>query len=87
MSTQSISTQSPDRDRIRESAARRIRVARRSAAALASGQGHAATPQATSPGSSDTTRSASGVGGARILRRWSVADLIARAGGAPRAFA
>ena len=23
----------------------------------------------------------------RILRRWSVADLIARAGGAPRAFA
>ena len=24
---------------------------------------------------------------ARILRRWSVADLIARAGGAPRAFA
>jgi hypothetical protein len=25
--------------------------------------------------------------GARILRRWSVAELIARAGGAPRAFA
>jgi hypothetical protein len=25
--------------------------------------------------------------GARILRRWSVSDLIARAGGAPRAFA
>jgi hypothetical protein len=28
-----------------------------------------------------------GVGEARILRRWSVADLIARAGGAPRAIA
>jgi hypothetical protein len=38
----------------------------------------------------DTTRQAArevGRGGARILRRWSVTDLIARAGGAPRAFA
>lgn len=84
MSTQSISIQSPDRDRLRESAARRIRVTRRSAAGCPPGQGHAAAPHATSPDRPDTTRP---VGGARILRRWSVTDLIARAGGAPRAFA
>ena len=38
----------------------------------------------------DATRQAArevGRGGARVLRRWSVTDLIARAGGAPRAFA
>jgi hypothetical protein len=84
MSTQSISIQSPDRDRTRESAARRIRVPRRSAAALASGQDHAATPHATSP---DRPAAAHQGRGARILRRWSITDLIARAGGAPRAFA
>ncbi len=42
------------------------------------------TASADRPG---TTRHTSRVGGARILRRWSVAELIARAGGAPRAFA
>jgi hypothetical protein len=35
----------------------------------------------------DAPRQVSGVGGARILRRWSVSELIARAAGAPRAFA
>jgi hypothetical protein len=41
-------------------------------------------PKSTSTDRPDATRRAAG---ARILRRWSVADLIARAGGAPRAFA
>ena len=41
-------------------------------------------PKSTTPDRPDATRQ---VNGARILRRWSVADLIARAGGAPRAFA
>ena len=44
-------------------------------------------PQADSPDRPDTKRQAAAAGAARILRRWSVADLIARAGGAPRAFA
>jgi hypothetical protein len=43
--------------------------------------------KSTTPDRPDAARQAGGVGGARILRRWSVADLIARAGGAPRAFA
>ena len=51
---------------------------------LAAGQDTAATPAAASPDRPDPRRQ---TGGARILRRWSVADLIARAGGAPRAFA
>jgi hypothetical protein len=95
MSTQSMTIQSGDR--LPESAARRIRVRRRSAAALApahdhaavpaAAQDHAAAPVAASPARPDATRQGGGVGGARILRRWSVADLIARAGGAPRAFA
>jgi hypothetical protein len=35
----------------------------------------------------DATGQADRAGGGQILRRWSVTDLIARAGGAPRAFA
>ena len=42
------------------------------------------TTSAERPG---TKRHTNRAGGARILRRWSVAELIARAGGAPRAFA
>jgi hypothetical protein len=88
MSTQSI-IQSPDEDRVREFGPRRIRVRRRSAAALAPAQDHAAAPTVASADRSepDGTRQPGGVGGARILRRWSVADLIARADGAPRAMA
>ncbi len=41
----------------------------------------------TTTGRPDAARQTGGAGAARILRRWSVADLIARAGGAPRAFA
>lgn len=47
-------------------------------------------PKPTPADRLDATRQAArevGRGGARILRRWSVTDLIARAGGAPRAFA
>jgi hypothetical protein len=44
-------------------------------------------PSADSRDRPDRTRRAPAVSGARILRRWSVTDLIARAGGAPRAFA
>ena len=87
MNTQSISIQSPDEDRLAESASRRIRVRRRFAAALAPAQDHAAAPVTASPDRPAATRDAGGVAGARILRRWSVADLIARAGGAPRAIA
>jgi hypothetical protein len=36
---------------------------------------------------SDRADAARQARGARILRRWSVSELIARAGGAPRAFA
>jgi hypothetical protein len=57
---------------------------RREPAALAAGQDAAAAPEAASPDRPDTRRP---VSGARILRRWSVSDLIARAGGTPRAFA
>ena len=42
-------------------------------------RGRSAAALATGP--------AGGVGAVRILRRWSVAGLIARAGGVPRAFA
>jgi hypothetical protein len=83
MNTQSISMQSPDGHLLHESAARRFRVRRRSAA-LAPGQAHVVAPVVASPDRPDAARQ---VGGARILRRWSVAELIARAGGAPRAFA
>ncbi len=65
MTTESIRIQSPHGN-LPEPGARRIRVRRRPAAALAPRQDGA---------------------GARVLRRWSVADLIARAGGAPRAIA
>ncbi len=41
-------------------------------------------PKSSSTDRSDATRR---VSGARVLRRWSVAELIARAAGAPRAFA
>ena len=85
MSTQSMTIQSGDRRP--ESTSRRIRVRRRSAAGHAPGQDHAAAPVAASPDRPDAARQAGGVGGARILRRWSVTDLIARAGGAPRAIA
>lgn len=43
--------------------------------------------RAASPDRPDATRQVRGAGGARILRRWSVAELIARAAVAPRAFA
>ena len=79
--TQSIQTQSPDRRRA--SSARRVRNRRPSAASPAVERGHAGAP-ASQSADRDATRQA---GGARILRRWSVTDLIARAGGAPRAFA
>jgi hypothetical protein len=84
MSTQSLTIKSPDGDRFVESASRRMRVRQRSAAALAPAQDHVAAPTADSPDRPDARRQ---VGGARILRRWSVAELIARAGGAPRAIA
>jgi hypothetical protein len=74
MSTQAITLHSPDTNAPRESTTRRLRVGRRSMT----------TPNAVSPDRPDAGRP---VGGARILLRWSVADLIARAGGAPRAFA
>ena len=95
MSTHTMTQQSPDR--LSESASRRIRMRRRSAAALAPAQDHAAAlapaqdhdaaPVAASLDRPDAARQVAEVGGARILRRWSVADLIARAGGAPRAMA
>jgi hypothetical protein len=85
MTTHSMSIQSGDR--FSESASRRIRVRRRSAAAPSAAQDPTAAPVAASPDRPDATRQAGGVGGARILRRWSVADLIARAGGPPRAIA
>jgi hypothetical protein len=90
MTTQAMNTPSPSRELLTESAGRRMRVRRRSAATLASGQDHAAAPGAASPDRPDATREVGGVGGvggARVLRRWSVTDLIARAGGAPRAMA
>jgi hypothetical protein len=74
MNTHTITTQSPDTNVPRESTARRIRVSRRTAT----------MPEAVSSGRPEARRQ---TGGARILRRWSVADLIASAGGAPRAFA
>jgi hypothetical protein len=85
MSTQALTIKPPDGDRPLESAARRMRVRRRSAAALAPAQHHnAAAPRAAAPERPDASHQA---GGARVLRRWSVSDLIARAGGAPRATA
>ncbi len=87
MSTQAMNTQSPNRELLTESAGRRMRVRRRSAAALASTQDHAAASAAASPDRPDATRDKGDTGGARVLRRWSVTDLIARAGGAPRAMA
>ncbi|HXD66019.1 MAG TPA: hypothetical protein VNV17_15460 [Solirubrobacteraceae bacterium] len=78
MNTQSVPTQSPNRNLERR--VQRMLGRRREPAALAAGQNDAAT----SPDRTDTRRP---VSGARILRRWSVSDLIARAGGAPRAFA
>jgi hypothetical protein len=87
MTTQSITIQSPDGNRALESTARRVRRRRRQSAARADGQQSVAAAAEVSSDGPDTTRQAAGVGGARILRRWSVADLIATAGGAPRAFA
>lgn len=84
MNTQPVSIQSSDADRRPESGARLPRVRRRPAAALAAAQGRAAEPSGALADHPNPTHQA---GGPRILRRWSVADLIARAGGAPRAFA
>jgi hypothetical protein len=84
MTTQSITIQSRDGNRALESTARRVRRRRRQSAARASGQPSVAAAAARSSDRPDTTRQAPG---ARILRRWSVTDLIATAGGAPRAFA
>jgi hypothetical protein len=86
MNVQSPSIQSPDGERP-ESAARRIRVRRRFTPAPAPRRDEVAASAAASADRPDTTRPVGGVGEARILRRWSVADLIARAGGAPRAIA
>lgn len=80
--TQSIQTQSPARRRA--SSALRGRNHPRSAAPPAVERAHLGAPASKSPDHADATRPA---GGARVLRRWSVTDLIARAGGAPRAFA
>ncbi|HEX3688817.1 MAG TPA: hypothetical protein VHV28_03945 [Solirubrobacteraceae bacterium] len=84
MPSHSIHIQSPKQDRGPD--AHRIRIRRRPAAALTAGTGQhiVAAPNTDSPDHPEATRQA---GGARILRRWSVTDLIARAGGAPRAFA
>jgi hypothetical protein len=87
MNTQTISIQSPDRDLRAERGARRSRVRRGPAVALARRADAAEAARAVSPDRPEAARQAGGVGGARILRRWSVADLIARAGGAPRTFA
>lgn len=87
MTTQSITIQSPDGNRALESTARRVRRMGRQTAARAAGEPSIAAATARSSDRPDTTRQAPGVGGARILRRWSVTDLIATAGGAPRAFA
>ena len=87
MNTQSIAIERPDGNRSLESTARRIRRRRRQSAALAAGQHSVAATAAVSSDRLDSERQAGGAGEARILRRWSVADLIARAGGAPRAFA
>jgi hypothetical protein len=82
MNTQFAPTQSPNRDLERR--VQRMLGRRRQPAALATGQNHAEAPGSESPDDRDVRRP---VSGARILRRWSVADLIARAGGAPRAIA
>ena len=87
MTTQSITIQSPDGNGALESTARRVRRRRRQSAARAAGQQSVAAAATVSSDRQDPRRPAPGVGGARILRRWSVADLIATAGGAPRAFA
>ena len=84
MNTQPINIQSSDADRRAESGARRTRVRRRPAAVLAAAQGRAAEP---SGAPTDHPNRPHQAGGSRILRRWSVADLIARAAVAPRAFA
>jgi hypothetical protein len=88
MTTQSIHFHfsDPDLDR----GARRIRGRRRSAAAGPSEQAGRDTATRGATESSDhpaATPQARGVGQARVLRRWRVTDLIARAGGAPRVFA
>jgi hypothetical protein len=87
MTTQSITIQSPDGNRALESTARRVRRRLRKSAAPAAGQPSVAAAVARSSDRPDATRQAPGVGGARILRRWSVTDLIATASRAPRAFA
>jgi hypothetical protein len=81
MNTQFAPTQSPNRDLERR--VQRMLGRRRQPAALTAGQNNAA-PGVAAPDGRDARRP---VSGARILRRWSVADLIARAGGAPRAIA
>jgi len=84
MTTQSIAIPSPDGNRSLEYTARRVRRRRRQSAALAPGQQSVAAAAEVSSDRPDHGRPGPG---ARILRRWSVADLIATAGGAPRAFA
>jgi hypothetical protein len=84
MNTQPITIQSSDADRRAESGARRPRVRRRPAAVLAAAQGRGEQPNGAPTDHPHPTHQA---GGPRILRRWSVADLIARAAVAPRAFA
>ena len=48
---------------------------------------HIPSPKKPNTDSPDRPKATRQAGGARILRRWLVTDLIARAGGAPRAFA
>ncbi|MFL5859868.1 MAG: hypothetical protein ACJ780_03690 [Solirubrobacteraceae bacterium] len=70
--------------RLGESASRRTRLHRRSSAALAATREHPPGPPRGVPNRAGATDQG---GGAQVLRRWSVADLIARAGGAPHAIA
>jgi hypothetical protein len=83
--TQSIHIRSVERGP--ELGAGRIRNRRRSTAPPTVRRDHAGAPGSQSPDRADANRRAAGAGAGQILRRWSVTDLIARAGGAPRAFA
>lgn len=85
MTTHSIHIQSPGRDLA--PGPRRLRPRRRSAAGLPSPQRDPAAPSTASADRPAATRQPGAVGGGGVLRRWSVAELIARAAGAPRAFA
>jgi hypothetical protein len=84
MTTQTIAIQSRHGNRSLEYTARRVLRHRRQSASLDAGQQSVA---AAAEVSSDHPDPGHQPPAARVLRRWSVADLIATAGGAPRAFA